>query len=66
MKIVLQTARTCNDGPAQQFGDVIDVTDIEEARRMIAAGQARPYRIEPETATTGARENAAMPGGRKR
>lgn len=40
MQVILQTSRITSEGHAQKFGDVIDVPK-DEAKRMIAAGQAR-------------------------
>lgn len=49
MKIKLLTSRATATG-AQNRGDVIDVPD-DEARRMIAGGQAQPVRrAKPERA----------------
>lgn len=53
MTIKLLTSRTANIGNPEQWGDVIEVPD-DEAKRMIAAGQAM------ETAMlSGGVENAA-------
>lgn len=59
MKIELLTSRAGADG-AQNRGDVIDVPDAE-AKRMIEAEQARPYRSgkKPENTASKAKPEKA-------
>lgn len=57
------TARVEGNGRTQQWGDIIDVPD-DEAKRMIAAGQAERSVDGPETAMVGGGENAMRQTGR--
>lgn len=57
------TSRVEAGGRNQQWGDIIDVPD-DEAKRMIAAGQAQRLVDEPETAMVGGGENAMRPTGK--